>query len=451
MKKTALDSVGIKDSNMLLLLCYEVLFGLGKIQGGGKVKREIMAVKPALLAALEDYKRSKGAKTNQELLPESVRGKSDGQNNRLRYARVNRLRTSLRQVKKQLCASGEFEFVDSATQRHATTPSDGKEEDDNNEEEREETAEGTQGEGKIQRSTANEKNNKKRFWLDEHVADLLVFEVGTDLHDHELVKNAHLILQDKASCFPALILNPQPDSHLIDACSAPGNKTTHAAAMMSGRGRVDAFEINEKRCALLKRRVEQAGGDKCIRARHESFLDADVSADGEFGDVRYVLLDPTCSGSGMVSRLEYMHKKRGESDAQRQKRVQGLAEFQKQMLDHALSFANVQRVSYSTCSVHKEENELVVQHALQQHPEFRLVHALPTWPRRGLPLFPGAEKCVRVCPQEDKINGFFVALFERRSTTSKSKKKKKKNKKRKQPEETDGDDDQGGSNKRARK
>ena len=89
---------------------------------------------------------------------------------------------------------------------------------------------------------------------------------------------------------------------------------------------------------------------------------------------------------------------------------------QVKILSHALTFPAVERLVYSTCSVHAEENELVVARVLPLAHElgFHLASALPAWPRRGLPgLCEGAERLLRVDPEQDQTDGFFVALFER--------------------------------------
>ena len=44
---------------------------------------------------------------------------------------------------------------------------------------------------------------------------------------------------------------------------------------------------------------------------------------------------------------------------------------------------------------------------------FRLVNPFPGWPRRGRPGVPGAERLVRVDPDLDGTDGFFIALLER--------------------------------------
>ncbi len=98
---------------------------------------------------------------------------------------------------------------------------------------------------------ADSSSSWKRFSVDCHVPDLLVFESGSQasayFYDHPLLSAGHIILQDKASCFPAFVLAqaisntysapttssaPPALLHAVDACSAPGNKSTHLAALL---------------------------------------------------------------------------------------------------------------------------------------------------------------------------------------------------------------------------
>jgi putative methyltransferase len=195
-------------------------------------------------------------------------------------------------------------------------------------------------------------------WLDPHVPTLLTFRHGTDLHAHELVVSGALLLQDKASCFPATALLPAAaaaaaaatsaaaaaattsggdspvEGDWIDACAAPGNKTLHLAALLAAfraaarapalmvtalsavaaleesgsteeetgggaavlPGHVYAFERSPKRVETLRSRLIAAGAGNLVSAVHSDWLESDP-ADPMFANVVGVLVDPSCSGS----------------------------------------------------------------------------------------------------------------------------------------------------------
>lgn len=142
---------------------------------------------------------------------------------------------------------------------------------------------------------------ERTFVTDPHLPDVIAFAPSTDLHESILYTSALLILQDKASCFPAHALAPPPGAVVVDACAAPGNKTSHMAALMGNTGTIHAFDTDDRRLGLLQRLTEKAGAT-CIHPHHGSFLDIDVSS-AEFREVTHILLDPSCSGSGMVRHV----------------------------------------------------------------------------------------------------------------------------------------------------
>ena len=63
-------------------------------------------------------------------------------------------------------------------------------------------------------------------------------------HNDIHYKTGKIILQDKASCFPAIVLAPPSSERavVIDATAAPGNKTSHLSALMCGKGKVMPFD-----------------------------------------------------------------------------------------------------------------------------------------------------------------------------------------------------------------
>eukprot|EP00494_Astrolonche_serrata_P002059 UN02065 len=104
---------------------------------------------------------------------------------------------------------------------------------------------------------------------------------------------------------------------MLDTCAAPGNKTAQLAALCPS-GKVFAFERNEKRCGVLKKRLELMGADH-VQIFHQDFLETDPS-DPQFTNITTALVDPSCSGSGMLQQ-----KGAQISDA---KRLDSLAQFQ---------------------------------------------------------------------------------------------------------------------------
>ncbi|CAO3636900.1 unnamed protein product [Mucor fragilis] len=302
----------------------------------------------------------------------------------------------------------------------------------------------------------------KEFCIDRHLHDMLIFHQKTDFHAHPLYVSGNIILQDKASCFPAHVCQAPKGAHAIDACAAPGNKTSHLSALMKNTGKIWAFDLDSRRLELLKKLTNKAGC-KNITPVHGSFLETNPE-DAQFANVEYLLLDPSCSGSGIISRLDHLvddedEKENDGKDANGQtqeERLKNLSDFQISIIQHAMKFPKAKRIVYSTCSIHPDENEHVVKAILKNNPEFELAgkdSVLPTWERRGIPSeIDGnkdlADRLVRTIPAEDLTNGFFVSCFIRRSAASESskrpledqqtaadkspnKKKKKNNKKKK--------------------
>ncbi|KAJ8319844.1 hypothetical protein KUTeg_001431 [Tegillarca granosa] len=264
-----------------------------------------------------------------------------------------------------------------------------------------------------------------QFMKDLHIPDLLVFPPGTDLHDNKFCESGEIILQDKASCFPAFILSPPEGACVIDCCAAPGNKTSHLASIMQNKGCVFIsvknvyILIREKFLLLTKvkrgmkvlKELINKAGVTCVETFRQNFCMADPE-DECFSDVEYILVDPSCSGSGIVGRMNHVTD---DDSSSSKDRLQNLAAFQTSILIHALSFPNVKKVVYSTCSVLEEENEEVVEKVMSEmHEKFKVKKVVPDWPDRGHECFEHASKCLRMSSEKALTNGFFVACFKRR-------------------------------------
>ncbi|CDW57354.1 methyltransferase NSUN5 [Trichuris trichiura] len=247
-----------------------------------------------------------------------------------------------------------------------------------------------------------------QYCCDFHVEDLLAFPHGSNLFAEGFNKGGYLIIQDKSTCLPVMALELSPGMTVLDACAAPGNKTSYMATLMKNEGHIIAVEINEKRKQVLVDRL-LSFGVKCCEVLCSDFL-ALNPREKKFQDVTHILLDPPCSGSGIVSRLGEIT----DTEEISEERLLRLANLQAKMLKHACSFPNIQRCVYSTCSIYEQENEMVVDHVAQKLlGRFHLVRVLPEWKHRGHSSYECGDFCIRCSPKRDLTNGFFVAVFER--------------------------------------
>jgi putative methyltransferase len=342
---------GTESNSLFKVLLYDILYGQG-LRGRTELERYLITITDKIKSSFKEL--SNGVKG--EPPPEQP-----GPSSYLRFVRVNTLLKSVEECLTVLESEG-FKKVDTVT------PAD---------------------------------RSKQIFSVDSLIPEILIFPPSISLHHHPLKKSGALILQDKASCFPVHALRPRSHWHVIDACAAPGSKTIHLASIMENNGKIFAFDLDPQRVPLLQKTVERAGATN-VESKCADFLKIDPN-DPQYSQVRGILLDPSCSGSGTV-----FYKQESKS-------LEKLASLQTALIHHALKFPNVKRVVYSTCSINQEENEEVVKNILSQNPQWRLSRALPTWERRGFTsVLDGADKCIRTDPKEDNLLGFFVACFGRR-------------------------------------
>jgi 16S rRNA (cytosine967-C5)-methyltransferase len=152
-----------------------------------------------------------------------------------------------------------------------------------------------------------------------------------------------------------------PGARVLDACAAPGGKTTQLAARLGGVGLLVASDVRPRRVALLRDTLDRAG------ARRVRLVQADLATGAPFTP-RFdaVLLDAPCSGLGTLRRDPDLKWRRTERDPA------ALGANAHHMLEQAASVVRPGGcLLYSTCSSEPEENEDVVATFLARHPEFR--------------------------------------------------------------------------------
>jgi len=214
-------------------------------------------------------------------------------------------------------------------------------------------------------------------------------------------KAGFFTVQDKASALAGLVAAPAPGMTVLDVCAAPGIKTGHLAEMMGGEGRITSMDFSESRLESWKREMARLG------VENATLVLGDAKRRGAFPDVEadLVLVDPPCTGTGTFGRAPSGKWRITKSSIGR------MAGIQRRILNNCAGHvAAGGAILYCTCSVTVEENEYVVDSFLGDHPEFRLVDAVP---RLGLPGLLGQEEAQRLYPHLHGCNGFYVARLER--------------------------------------
>lgn len=213
-------------------------------------------------------------------------------------------------------------------------------------------------------------------------------------------------VQDASAQLVSLVLDPKPHERIIDACAAPGGKTTHIAELMDDTGEVWACDRYASRLKKLTENMQRLGlesihlwtGD----SRTLSHLPPgkDSSRDGT---ADRVLLDVPCSGLGTL------HRHADGRWRQSPDKVSELAQLQQALLEQAITWLKPRgRLVYATCTLHPAENEAQITRFLETHPEWRVV---PPSASLGLEAFQCPEGWLKVLPHHHQMDGFFMAVL----------------------------------------
>lgn len=203
--------------------------------------------------------------------------------------------------------------------------------------------------------------------------------------------------QDEAAQLMSYMLNPRPGERVLDACSAPGGKTTHMAQLMNDNGEIVAMDSDKGRLEVLKENVSAMGlGSVTI-------VQADIAEYEKPGSFDRVMLDAPCSALGTIRRnpdVKYRHKRKD------------LEKFKEKQTRMLVSAAGLLRpggtLLYCTCSTEPEEGEEVVAEFLKTSEEFYIIEDLHAVVE---PLSSGG--FVRTWPHRHGTDGFFGALLKK--------------------------------------
>ncbi|MEG4285213.1 16S rRNA (cytosine(967)-C(5))-methyltransferase [Microcoleus sp. A006_D1] len=205
-------------------------------------------------------------------------------------------------------------------------------------------------------------------------------------------------IQDSSAQLVTHLLDPQPGEIIIDACAAPGGKTTHSAELMQDTGTIYACD---KTASRLKKLTENA--DR-LQMKSIKIHTGDSREFPEFINLAdRVLLDAPCSGLGTLHRRADARWRHTPENIQQQSQLQS------ELLANSATFVKSGGVLvYATCTIHPLENEQVVRSFLDSNPHWQIEP-----PTIDLPVQPSPEGWVKVWPHKHQMDGFFMVRLKR--------------------------------------
>ena len=206
-------------------------------------------------------------------------------------------------------------------------------------------------------------------------------------------------VQDSSAQLVSHLLDPQPEETIIDACAAPGGKTTHIAELMGDAGHIVACDRAVKR---LKKVRENAARLKLQSIQIEAGDSRDVASFYDLAD--RVLLDVPCSGLGTL------HKRPDIRWRQTSQGIESLFELQSELIQQAAHWVKPKGVLvYATCTLNISENEKVIQSFLKNNSDWSIQINTDTVAQH----WATSAGWIKVYPHRSNMDGFFMVRLVR--------------------------------------
>ncbi len=183
----------------------------------------------------------------------------------------------------------------------------------------------------------------------------LVLEKPVSVYDLPDFESGSCYVQDASAQLAAHLLAPASQERILDACSAPGGKTTHLCELAPNAS-VVALDSDLERLDRVKQNIQR------FKLNNVDIIQGNAQQqdwwDGELFDK--ILLDAPCSATGVIRRHPDIKLLRKPKD------IVNLVKLQAQILDNLWQMLKPGgTLLYATCSILKSENELQISQFIQ--------------------------------------------------------------------------------------
>ena len=226
------------------------------------------------------------------------------------------------------------------------------------------------------------------------------------LASSQLFKEGKMTIQDESSMLVAPSMQIEETHLVLDACAAPGGKTTHIATFLSHEkgGKVISLDIHPHKIKLIESNANRLHVNEEVDAKLLDAREVKSTYPDDYFD--RILIDAPCSGLGLLRRKPDIKYHKSPEDFMNLQRIQ------LEILESVVSKVKQWGIiTYSTCTLTHEENKDVVAIFLNKHPEFELIDVL------GATEFTKSyhDKQLQLYPHHYHTDGFFISCLQRKA------------------------------------
>ena len=210
----------------------------------------------------------------------------------------------------------------------------------------------------------------------------------------------NITIQDEAAGLSSFVLAPKEGEIVLDACSAPGGKTTYLAELMHNKGKIVAWDIYEERLKQVEQNAKRLGIDIIQTEVH----DATKLKEEYVEKFDKILLDVPCLGLGVIRRKPDIKWNRQEDD------IKEISDIQFNILKTCSKYLKKNgTLVYSTCSMLKEENDAIIEKFIKEE-NFETVNIEEQIPNEFSKIT--TNNMVQFLPSQNH-DGFFITMLKK--------------------------------------